>query len=280
MKNKLKLLLPAGLLLFLSGCVSVVDKSGKVIQEKVIHLSDPWKIEGLFDSFLIWPLSQIVNYISSVTGPTVAIVVVTVIVKLATLPLTVKQQIQSQKMQELQPKVQAIQEKYKGRNDSQAQMMAGQEMQALYQKHDIKMSGMFLPLLIQLPIILCLYQAVQRAESVVNGSLFGHSLETTPLNGILSGQYFYLLIFVVLLVSQGASMLLPQWLSKRKQKLYPGQKPAKQNNTTMYIFVAIFSYFGLVWNTGMAIYFIISSLCQIASTFYAQHIVDQQRGKA
>lgn len=274
-KNRLKLISPAFLLLFLSSCKRVVDNNGKVMEEFIIKLTDSWNLnQGLFDALIVWPLSQLINFFSQYVGPVGAIIVITVAVKLATLPYTIKSQIMSQKMQELNPKIQAIQAKYRDRKDQQAQMQQAQEMQNLYRKYDIKLSAMFVPMLLQLPILIALFQAVQRSYSVINGSFLGHSLLITPLHGMQTGSIVHYVIFISLTILQGISMLLPSWLAKQKAKKYPGTK-APQKNTMMYVMVVMFAYFGLVWSTGMAIYFIVSATIQIGQTFYSHKIINK-----
>lgn len=275
MKNKIKFLVPATLLLFLSACQRVVDNTGKVLEDKIIHLSDAWNLnQGLFDALIVWPLSQMINFLSQYVGPVFAIIIITIVVKMATMPSTIKSQIMSQKMQEINPKIQAIQLKYKDRKDQQSQMMQAQEMQSLYKKYDIKFSAMLVPMLLQLPILLALFQAVQRSHSVINGEFFGTSLLMTPLAGMQQGSIIHIVLFVLLTILQGVSMLLPNWLAKKNAKKYPGVK-AQQPNTMMYVMVVLFAYFGLVWSTGMAIYFLTSSIVQIGQTFYSQKFVNK-----
>ena len=83
-----------------------------------------------------------------------------VIVEVCMLPLSIKQQKNSINQAKIRPKEMAIKKKYAGRNDQATQMKMREEMQELYQRENINMAGGCLPLLIQLPIILALYQIV------------------------------------------------------------------------------------------------------------------------
>src|SRR5205085_1651052 len=88
----------------------------------------------------------------------VAIVVFTLLIRLATFPLT-QQQIKSSKaMQEVQPKMKKLQEKYK--NDREK--LAAEQMK-MYREHNINPVMGCLPLLIQLPILYGLYGAISRS---------------------------------------------------------------------------------------------------------------------
>lgn len=278
-KNRIKFILPATLLLFLTSCQRIIDEKGNVIADKVIRLGDSWSLnQGVFEALIVWPISQGLNFISQYTGPVVAILIITLIVKLATLKSTMKSQIMSQKMQEINPKIQEIQAKYKDRKDQAAQMQQAQELQNLYRKHDIKLSAAFVPMLLQFPILIALWQGIQRSNAVITGSLFGHSLMTTPLQGMQMGSVMHWVLYIVLMITQTVSILLPSWLAQRKAKKYPGQKVQKTNGM-MYFMVVLFAYFGLVWNSGMTIYFIISSIIQIGQTLYSQKVLESHKAK-
>ncbi len=83
----------------------------------------------------------------------IAVIILTVIIRIIFYPLMVKS-IKSQKaLSELQPKIQEIQQKYKTEKEKQAK-----EMMALYQKEKINPLGGCLPLLLQLPILIALYR--------------------------------------------------------------------------------------------------------------------------
>ena len=83
-----------------------------------------------------------------------------VIVELLMLPLSIKQQKNSIAQAKLRPKEMAIKKKYAGRNDQATQMKQREELQELYQRENVNMAAGCLPLLIQLPVLLALYQIV------------------------------------------------------------------------------------------------------------------------
>ncbi|MFQ5942561.1 MAG: YidC/Oxa1 family membrane protein insertase [Anaerolineales bacterium] len=123
---------------------------------------------NFFDTFIIDPMINALLYIYTFLGPTLglagafglAIIVFTILIKVITLPLTFKQQQSTQKMQELQQDKEflRIQEKYKG-NRQKLQ----EEQMKLYQKRGINPFAGCVPLLIQFPVIIGLYQAIIRA---------------------------------------------------------------------------------------------------------------------
>lgn len=92
----------------------------------------------------------------------IAIIVMSVIIKLITLPLTIKQQTSTAKSRALQPEIQKLQEKYG--NDSQTIMRKQQE---LYKEAGVSPLSGCLPLLIQMPILIAMFRVVQQPELYV-----------------------------------------------------------------------------------------------------------------
>ena len=99
-----------------------------------------------------------------------------IIVEIALLYFGIKQQKTSQKQARLKPKEMAIRKKYAGRTDQKSQQALQQELQAFYQQEGVSMFSGCLPLLIQMPIIIALYNIVinplryvlGKGEGVVN----------------------------------------------------------------------------------------------------------------
>ncbi|EEX48585.1 YidC/Oxa1 family membrane protein insertase [Jonquetella anthropi] len=100
-----------------------------------------------------------------------AILILTLIIRAVLHPLNKKQMVSMQKMQKLQPRIKVLQEKYA--NDRET---LGRETMALYRENKVNPASGCLPLLIQLPILILLFQ-VLRTSSFGGASFFGISLE-------------------------------------------------------------------------------------------------------
>ncbi|WP_432775676.1 membrane protein insertase YidC [Brevibacillus gelatini] len=122
---------------------------------------------GFWDKYLVYPLSWLIKESALVLGDNygLGILIATVIIRLIVLPLMVKQIKSSKKMQELQPDMQKIREKYK--NDPQK---AQQETMALFQKHGVNPLAGCLPMLVQMPILIAFYHAIIRTEEIKSQS--------------------------------------------------------------------------------------------------------------
>ena len=96
------------------------------------------------------------------------IILFTIIVYVAMTPLQIRQQKSSKMMSAMQPELTKIQDKYKGRTDNESRMRMQQEIQELYGKYGISMSGSCVTLLIQFPILFALYQVILRIPAYIS----------------------------------------------------------------------------------------------------------------
>lgn len=111
---------------------------------------------------------SIIRFFFDLTGDyTIALFVFTLIMQVILLPLGIKQQKNQVKQASLAPKIAAIRDKYKGRNDQATQQKMQQETMELYQKENFNPAGGCLPLFIQLPIIMLLYSVVSKPLSFI-----------------------------------------------------------------------------------------------------------------
>ncbi len=101
-----------------------------------------------------WIIKTIYDFVQNYG---VAIILFTVVMKLLLLPLNIKSQKAMKKQQKIQPILAELQKKYA--NDQQKLQ---QETMKLYKENNVSMAGGCLPMLIQMPILVALYQAIQR----------------------------------------------------------------------------------------------------------------------
>ena len=97
-----------------------------------------------------------------------AIILFTIIMYVLMLPLTIKQQKFSKLNNKMNPELQAIQAKYKGKSDQESMQKMQAETQAVYQKYGVSPSGSCIQLLIQMPILFALYRIVYNIPAYVD----------------------------------------------------------------------------------------------------------------
>ena len=96
-----------------------------------------------------------------------AIILFTIIIYVLMLPLTIKQQKFSKLSNKMNPEIQAIQAKYKGKTDQESMQKMQAETQAVYAKYGVSPSGSCVQLLIQMPILFALYRVIYNIPAYV-----------------------------------------------------------------------------------------------------------------
>ncbi len=124
--------------------------------------------------YIVWVLGKIINiifeflYLIRIPNIGLAIVLFTIVIYMLMMPLTIKQQKFSKLSARMNPEIQAIQKKYKGKNDQASMMAMNQETRALYAKYGVSPSGSCLQMLIQLPVLFALYRVIYQMPAYVN----------------------------------------------------------------------------------------------------------------
>ena len=198
----------------------------------------------------------------------VAIIVLTIIVRIVFFPLSIKALVSQRELNKLQPKIKELQEKHKG--DKQA---LGQATMQLYKEHKINPLSGCLPLLIQLPVLIALYSAlnsglkpeslnglyafVGRPESINQVALgFIDLAKKSPLMAILAGglQWFQMKLSTSSQTSTSGSDASSPLSSMNKQMLY--------FFPVMVIIIA--------WNlpTGLTLYWVAATVFSIFEQLY------------
>lgn len=131
---------------------------------------DYFFVASQYDGAFIGPFAKIIGFIMNavfnvcdkigIANIGVCIILITVIIKLLMLPMSIKQQKSAKLNSVMQPELQAITNKYKGKTDQLSMMKQQEETKAVYAKYGTSMTGGCVQLLIQMPILLGLYRVV------------------------------------------------------------------------------------------------------------------------
>ena len=140
--------------------------------------------------------------------------------------------------------------------------------QALYKKHNISMFSSFSTFL-TLPIMLAVWQAVQRVEILYSSTLFGLKLGITPMSAITKGEWAYIVIVALVGLTQYFAIEINSIMLKRnpRYKVSRQQQSMKTMNIVMTVMIV---WFAVSMPTAMSLYWITTSLITIARTIYIQ----------
>ena len=275
-----------------TGCTAPKDANGHIILiSESTTFGEIFQTENWFNALFVWPLSWVLNKLAPVITVGGAIAIVTVVVNGLLAVFTLKSQMGMQRMQMLQPELNKIQRKYEGRDDQASKMRMAQEQQQLMNKYNVNPGSMMLVQFIQLPIIMAMFMAIQRAEAVVNGTFLGMNLQVKPseafgllFKGDLSGLP-YIILFLLMAVTQVILVLLPMYFQKKKAAAEAAKhhrKPEPTNNQNvmmqMYMIVMVLA-FGLMWQSGMSLFWFIRNIVDIIKTIIVQNIMENNSQK-
>lgn len=259
---------------------------------------------GLLEFILVWPIGAFIDVLTKAflsngivagVAQMLSILVVTFAIRSLMLVFTIKQSASTAKMNELQPEIQKIQAKYPNSNtdNNQKQRMAA-DMQKLYKKHHINPLSSILVMIVQFPIFICVWGAMQGSAYLSSGEFlhlrFSDSISSALFNAsnwATGTAETALGLFLLMSAAQTVAMLLPQWIQKRKAKNVAklGNNPAqKQNNNRMkwftYIMLAMIIFMGFSLASGMGIYWFFGAIFSIVQTLIMQVINDKKAKKA
>ena len=242
----------------------------------------------LFDWFLVDPITNVLVGLARVFGGNfgIAIIIFTLGMRLLTWPLTARQYKQSRAMQAIQPKVQELQKKYKGKDPKKMQS----EMMALYREAGVNPLGCLLPMLVQMPIWIALYQVIRLSLGDAPESLVTLSQRLYPLDFVqtaipLNNQFLiwnlaqpdatYLLpVVVALSMYVQQKMITPQPANTATMTQQQLQQQQTQQMMT-WMMPLIFGWFSINVPAGLALYWAISNLTGVTMQyFYAGRRLD------
>lgn len=205
---------------------------------------------------------QGLNYLNSAVGDYgLAIILLTVVMRIVLIPLTMKQTKSMYEMQRIQPKIKELQKKYK---DDKPKLQ--EETLKFYQENKVNPFGGCLPLILQMPLFIALFQVLagktppslpillandQQAAQTLFGLL---NITKSPQMVFGASGFWPALPYAVLAILFALSVWLPQ-------QLMPGDKQQK----TIGLYMAIMMlWFGWISPAGVLIYWVTSSAWQIA----------------
>lgn len=220
--------------------------------------------------FLIKPLTSFFDIISqamiSITGSNnigfayvLAILIFTAIIKLILLPLTVSQTKSTVKMAEMQPKLKALQDKYKSNPE-----LLNQKTMELYKETGANPMAGCLPLLIQFPILIAMYQMLYKYPGFNKVPFFNLIPWKELTNRGESTTMVSLVLLVALPLISAATTYIQGKMTAPKGD-DPSAKQQKQMNLFMTLFIV---YMGFTFRSSLVIYWIIQNVLQILTQYF------------
>ncbi|MGD9762174.1 MAG: membrane protein insertase YidC [Candidatus Binatia bacterium] len=204
------------------------------------------------------PLLQALRFLYKFTGNYgIAIILLTVIIKVLFYPLTKKSFESMREMQKLQPEMQKIRERLKDKPDEM-----NREIMELYRRHKVNPLGGCLPMLLQIPVFVGLYNALLNAVELRHAPFFGwiNDLSAPDRLGDIQLPFIPEPGVPVLTLIMGLSMLVQQWMT-------PSPADPMQQRI-MLIMPIIFTFMFVNFPSGLTLYWLVNNVLTIAQQYW------------
>jgi YidC/Oxa1 family membrane protein insertase len=221
-----------------------------------------------------------------------SIIGLVIVMRIALIPLFFRQIRASRGMQLIQPELQAIQKKYKGKSDPASREAMSRETMELYRKHNTNPFASCLPILLQSPIFFALFRVLNSLKPLSEGTYAGgtkdhigpltQDLATSaeqakifgaPLSGTFmhaDGNVHIQIVSIVLILAMSVTTFTTQrQLTMKNMPKAALEGPiAQQQKVLLYVMPLIFAFSGVNFPIGVLIYWTVTNLWSMGQQFY------------
>lgn len=207
--------------------------------------------KGFWNEYIVYPLSRLIIEVAEIAGGSfgLSIILVTILIRLAILPLMIKQTKNSKAMQALQPELQKLREKYSSK-DQKTQQKLQQETMALFQKHGVNPFAGCFPLLIQMPILIGFYHAISRTREIAEHNFLWFDLG--------SPDPLYILPLIA-----GATTFIQQ-----KMMMAGTENQNPQMAMMLWIMPIMIIIFAINFPAALSLYWVVGNIFMIVQTYF------------
>lgn len=204
---------------------------------------------GIWDKYIVFNFSRIIIWLADLFGGSfgIGIIIFTLIIRLVLLPVMHHQTKSTQKMTEMQPQLKALQAKHASK-DPDTQNKLKEETSKLYAEAGVNPVAGCLPLLIQMPVLIAMYQAISRTEVLKTGNFLWMNLGGPD-------PYFVLPVLAAILTYATTK------LSTMSQ--------VESNPTTtamMYMMPALILFMGITLPSALSLYWVVGNAFSVGQT--------------
>lgn len=156
---------------------------------------------GLWVQLFVRPLAWVIINLGKILGNYgVSVMVMGIIIRLIMMPFSAKTIRQQENLKKAQPELERIEKKYKDKTDQESMMQKSQETLNIYKKYSVNPLSSCLVSFIQLPLFFAFLEAINRVPAIFENYFWKFQLGTTPLVGIKEGNYFYIILIVLIVL--------------------------------------------------------------------------------
>lgn len=282
-------------------CITPVSGTFNQNNAKIYIEGKTWgqafKEYGFLEGLFVYPFAWLVHAISDGLGGTgwvqiFAIFVVTILVRIVTVLSTLVQSKSQAKQQRIQPQINELMKKYpNAQEDPEERRALSLEQAQLMKKNHVHPMLPLLFMIIQFPLFICIWSALQGSASLASGNWYGLSLTTkvsecftnyAETNGAIVGILIFIFMSLANVLSSCTGLWINNWKTKvlGNQSMQPTKKDANGNpmdpNKTMkimtYVMMAFVLFMGWSLPVGMGIYWFIGAIISILQSLLTEAI--------
>jgi YidC/Oxa1 family membrane protein insertase len=220
---------------------------------------------------------------------TLSIIGLVLVIRAALIPVFLQQVNAQRRMRLLQPDLMKLQEKYQGKSDAVSRQAMAQEQMALYKKHGTNPFSACLPMLIQVPFFLALFQVLSGISTLARqgegigamsrdqvvqfdqSGIFGAPLTASMLHG--GGEQTAVIVLTVLMIlaMTGAQFITQKLILARNVIAGTPESPfMRQQKMLLYSLPLVFGMGGILFPLGVLIYWTITNIWTMAQQFFVR----------
>jgi len=251
---------------------------------------------GFLEGLLVYPIGWLLYTFTTAFGvggwgQVGAICLVTLIARSIIVLFSIGSYSTQYKMAELQPKIQMLQAKYPNvATDQNQKMQFSQEQMKLYKQNKIHPFRSMLVLIVQFPLFLCVWGALQGSAILTQGNVLGLQLSTVSWTAIQQGGSeapLAIVLLILMAIAQFFATLLPQWMQNWRKSKIVGAKTVKvQDNPQMgmmkympWIMLIVVIIMSFQLPAAMGIYWFVGALISILQTIITEIIRSCSKGR-
>ncbi len=209
---------------------------------------------GLWEFLFVKPLAYLILILGKLVGNLgISLILIGLAIRIVLLPFTIRSTKQTMNMKKAQPELEKLERKYRNRTDNESLMAKSQETMMIYKKYKVNPMVGCLMAFIQLPLFFAFLQAIYRTPSIYEETLLTFNLGMTPLVGIKTGNYLYLLLLALIAVSTYFSFKQSMNSAGNQSK-----EAAKQMKIMLYVMLIVITYASMTLPTALAFYWIVT----------------------
>lgn len=229
------------------------------------------KYESLWTSIFVKPLAFVLLWLGRLVGNyAISLIIITILIRLLAFPITKKTALQSELMKKAQPEIEKITKKYKDKQDQESMMRQSQELMMVYKKYNISPMAGCLFAMIQLPLLIAFFEAVQRTPAIFEDSFLGMQLGTTPVVGATTSTFIGYIILMLLIAG---TTFYTFRMNLSNANLDPSMKMMPIMMSVIIIITALFM------PSALGIYWVISNILTIIQNIVVKRSAEKH-GKA